>query len=358
MSLPGIVLGETVGAGAAASPVRSPGAIAVARFRRDRAAVIALGLATAILLACFVGGPVLTRILGHGPNDLFPYSVDDNLRPVGPWSHVPDTHSAPVDDYGDIVPPPAGTGETLFVLGADGALGRDLFLRILYGGQVSIEVGVFAALIAVSIGVVLGALAGMAGGVVDATVARLSEMVMALPVLFLLVLVGASSLGARLQDVTFGVLSEGVFAVALLIGLFTWFYPARLVRTQLLTLRRDEFVDASIVTGAGMSWIFRRHLLPHLVPSLLTWGALAVATGILLEIGVTFLNAGVRLPTSSWGRILSDTWGSPLSPSRYSPATVSLWPTIYPSLAIFLTVVALHEIGEGLQRVFGIERSR
>jgi ABC-type dipeptide/oligopeptide/nickel transport system permease subunit len=66
----------------------------------------------------------------------------------------------------------------------------------------------------------------------------------------------------------------------------------------------------------------------------------------------------VRLPTSSWGRILSDTWGSPLSPSRYSPATVSLWPTIYPSLAIFLTVVALHEIGEGLQRVFGIERSR
>jgi peptide/nickel transport system permease protein len=170
--------------------------------------------------------------------------------------------------------------------------------------------------------------------------------------------VGSTSFGSHLQDITLGVLNEGVFAVALLIGVFTWFYPARLVRTQLLSLRHSEFVDASRAAGAGQGWIFRRHLLPHLGPSLLTWGMLAVATGILLEIGVTFLNAGVRLPTSSWGRILSDTWGSPLAPSRYDPAAVSLWPTIFPSIAIFLTVVALHEVGEALQRVLGTEAPR
>ena len=358
MSVPAVHPDESASGAGGAPPVRSPRAIAFGRLRRDHAAVFAFYLAAAVVLACFVGGPALSHILGHGPNDLFPYAVDDNLRPVGPLSRVPDTHAALVDDYGEIVPPAAGTGKTLLILGADGALGRDLFLRLLYGGQVSIEVGVLAALIALLIGVSLGALAGMLGGVVDAGVSRLSEIVMAFPILFLLVLVGASSFGSRLQDITFGVLNEGVFSVALLIGLFTWFYPARLVRTQLLSLRRSEFVDASLVSGAGRAWIFRKHLLPHLGPSLVTWGTLAVATGILLEIGVTFLNAGVRLPTASWGRILADTWGSPLAPSRYLPAAVSLWPTIFASLAIFIAVVALHELGEALQRVFGTERPR
>ena len=320
--------------------------------------MVALTLAAGLVIACFVGAPVLARILGHGPNDPFPYAVDVNLRPVGPLSRVPDVHVAQVDDDGEIAPPPPGTGKTLLVLGGDGALGRDLFLRLLYGGQVSIEVGVLATMIALMIGVVLGALAGMLGGVVDAFVSRLSEIVMALPILFLLVLVGASTFGSYLQGITFGVLNEGVFAVAFLVGLFTWFYPARLVRTQLVTLRRSEFVDASLAAGGGRAWIFRKHLLPHLGPSLLTWGMLAVATGILLEIGVTFLNAGVRLPTASWGRILADTWGSPLAPSRYDPAAVTLWPTIFASAAIFLTVVALHEIGEALQRVFGVEAAR
>lgn len=318
----------------------------------------AIALAAAILLACFVGAPILTRVTGHGPNDPFPYAVDEILKPVGPLSRVPDLNQAPVDEYGEIAPPPPGTGTALFVFGADGVLGRDLLLRVLYGGQVSILVGVLAALIALVIGVSLGALAGMAGGVVDAGVSRLTEFVMALPVLFLLVLVGASAFGSRLQDVTFGVLNEGVFAVALLIGVFTWFYPARLVRAQLFSLRSREFVDASVMSGASGSQIFRRHLLPHLVPSLVAWGTLAIATGIMLEIGVTFLNAGVRLPTSSWGRILADTWGSPLSPSRYNPASVTIWPTVFPSIAIFLTVVALHEIGEALQRVFGFERQQ
>lgn len=320
--------------------------------------MIALALLSTIVLLCFVGAPVLARALGHGPSVPFPYAVDDNLKPAGPLSRIPDLNRAPVNTAGEIAPPPPGTGSTLFVLGGDGALGRDLLLRVLYGGQVSIEVGVLAALIALSIGVILGGFAGMIGGVADAGVNRLTEFVMALPILFLLVLVGSSAFGSHLQGITLGVLHQGVLSAALLIGLFTWFYPARLVRGQVLTLRNQEFVDAAVVAGAGQLQIFRKHLLPHLLPSLVTWGTLAVATAIMLEIGVTFLNAGVPPPTASWGRILADTWGSPLSPSRYNPAAVTIWPTVFPSIAIFLTVVGLHEVGEALQRALGSERSR
>jgi ABC-type dipeptide/oligopeptide/nickel transport system permease subunit len=165
-----------------AAPVKalSPTALALRRLRHDRAAVAAIVLAAAILIACFVGGPLLTQLSGHGPNDPFPYAVSEGLRPVGPWSRVPDLNQAVVDEEGEIIPPPPGTEETLFVFGADGTLGRDLLLRVLYGGQVSIEVGVLAALIALTIGVVLGGLAGMVGGVVDAGVSRLTEFVIAL----------------------------------------------------------------------------------------------------------------------------------------------------------------------------------
>jgi ABC-type dipeptide/oligopeptide/nickel transport system permease subunit len=181
---------------------------------------------------------------------------------------------------------------------------------------------------------------------------------MSLPVLFLLVLVGSSAVGARLQDVTLGVFNQGVLAVALIIGLFTWFYPARIVRVQIQVLRRREFVDAAIVSGAGRWRILRSHLAPHLVPPLAAWATTGVAIAILFEIGVSFLNAGVRLPTSSWGRLLTDTWGSPLSPSRFNPAYQSMWPTVFTSLAIFITVVTIYELGEALQRALVVEHGR
>ena len=153
-------------------------------------------------------------------------------------------------------------------------------------------------------------------------------------------------------------LNEGVFGVALLIGLFTWFYPARLVRTQLLTLRRSEFVDTSVVSGAERERGSSVSISCPTSGRRSSPGARWPSRRASCSDGVTFLNAGVRLPTASWGRILADTWGSPLAPSRYNPAAVSLWPTIFASTAIFVAVVALHEIGEALQRVFGTERPR
>jgi peptide/nickel transport system permease protein len=130
------------------------------------------------------------------------------------------------------------------------------------------------------------------------------------------------------------------------------------VRAQLLSLREAEFVEASAMTGAGGLRILRTHLLPHLVPPLVVYATLAVATNVMLEIGVTVLGAGVRLPTSSWGSLLSQTWGSLLSPNPYNPATTQPWLTIFPSVAIFLTVFSLNQLGEGLREALDPRASR
>ncbi len=347
------------------SDERSPAAPASARrlvwrrFRRDRfAAACGIGLIT-IVLACFVGGPLLARALGHGPNDPFPYAVDVGLKPAGLWTRVPSTSNVQVpEDVADVSQVEPGGPTTLLILGADGTLGRDLLLRLLYGGQVSLEVAFAATVLAILVGALLGLLAGLAGGIVDAAIARLTELVMAFPVLFFLVLLGSSSFGSRLQDVTLGVFEEGVLSVALVIATFTWFYPARLVRSIVLSLRPREFVEAAVAAGGSTAHIARHHLVPHLLTPLLVYGTVAVATNMLLEIGITFLNAGVRLPTASWGRILSDTWGSPTSPGTWTPSGSTIWPTICTSILIFLTAACLHQLAEGLRSALGSEPRR
>lgn len=235
-----------------------------------------------------------------------------SLRPAGPWVHIPDTNQlgpTTSDVELELPPPPKGTGETLFILGADGSLGRDLFLRTLYGGQVSLEVGIGATLVALLIGVFMGVLAGWVGGLVDGAISRLADLVMALPVILLLLMVG-TGLGDGLRHVTlWGLLNGGVLQLMLLIGGFTWYYPARIVRAQMLSLRNREFVEAAGMVGASGPRIVRKHLIPHLIPSLAAYGTLMVATSVMLEIGVTFLGAGIQLPTSSWGSLLAQTGG-------------------------------------------------
>ncbi len=328
-----------------------PWRLAWRRLRRDRVAVASGIFLVVLVLAVFPGASIAAALLGHGPNDPFPYAVDaDNLRPVGLWTHVPDTNQlGEVTNEFETPPPPPGTGHTLFILGADGPLGRDLFLRVLYGGQISLEVGVGATLIALAVGVILGIVAGWLGGLVDGAISRLTDLVMSLPILLLLLMVG-TGLGDGLQRFTFwGVLNGGVVQLMLLIGAFTWYYPARIVRAQMLSLRSREFVEAASMVGARGFRIVRRHLFPHLVPSLAAYGTIMVATSIMLEVGVTFLGAGIQLPTSSWGSLLQQTWGSVLSLNITSPAAVAPWPTVAPSIAIFLTVLALNQFGEGLR---------
>jgi peptide/nickel transport system permease protein len=245
--------------------------------------------------------------------------------------------------------PPKGTGKTLLLLGADSALGRDEFLRVLYGGRVSLEIAAGAALVAIMIGFVLGAIAGYYGGWIDAVISRFTDLVMAFPLLLFLVMIG-SFFAHGLTDWTFhGLLNEGVFQLVLIIGAFTWFYPARIVRGQIMSLRHKEFVEAAQMVGARDNRIVRTHLLPHVLPPLLAYGTLLIATNIMIEVGVTFLGAGIKLPTASWGSLLAQTWGSILNPNAYNPSTVQPWLTLVPSIAIFLTVFSLNQFGEGLR---------
>ena len=159
--------------------------------------------------------------------------------------------------------PPKGTPNTLFLLGEQLAgPGHDLFLRLLDGGQVSLEVGIGATIIALMIGVTLGVLAGWLGGLVDGALGRLTDLVMALPILLILLMVG-TGLGDGLRRFTlWGVLNNGVLQLILLIGAFTWYYPARVARSQMLSLRHAEFVEASEMIGASGPRIVRKHLFP------------------------------------------------------------------------------------------------
>ena len=309
-----------------------------------------------LVLLVWVGTPIASKLVGHGPNDPFPYAVDPvTLEGVGPWTWVPD-----VNTYaGDVAAPPEGGPQTLMVLGSDGQLGRDLMLRLLDGGKVTLTVAIGGTLLAMLIGVGMGLLAAWQGGIVDSGVGRLTEFVMAFPLLFFAIL-AASTFGDQIDGITLGVLRPGVLSFILIIGLFTWFYPARIIRTEARALSGQEFVEAARMVGASDWRILRSHLLPHLVPTMIVYSTLLVATNILLEAGLSFLGFGIELPTASWGSILSTTWGAGRSASAGAGAslTVDPWLTVFPSLVIFGTVLALNLLGDGLRAAFDPDGGR
>ena len=216
-----------------------------------------LGL-LAIILLCFVGEPVLEHVFDRAPDTPFLTAVDPlTHKPVGPWSWVRNQSLDVTKVH---------KGNTLFVLGADGALGRDELLRVLAGGRVSLEVAFFATLLAMLIGVTLGAVAGWYGGVVDAILGRLTELVMAFPLLLLVIAIG-QTIAAVLDSITLRRdVSPGVLGLSLVIGIFSWFYPARICRALVQELREREFVEAARMIGQsehGASCA--KHILPHLV---------------------------------------------------------------------------------------------
>jgi ABC-type dipeptide/oligopeptide/nickel transport system permease subunit len=297
------------------------------RFRRDRVALASIFFIVFLVLASFPGAYIASRLLGHGPNTLFFDGVDERLTPVGPWSYVTN---------------PTTGEQNLLILGADGSLGRDEFLRLLYGGRVSLEVAVFSTMGAMTLGVLLGAIAGFYRGWIDTTISRVIEITMAFPALLFIIAL-ASTVGSRLDNVTFGVFAPGVFTLVLVFTVFGWFYPARLIRAQVLSLREKEFVEAARMIGASDARIIRSHLLPHLVAPIIVYSTLIVAGYILGEAGLSFLNLGIKLPTASWGNLLAS------APEYY---TAQPWLMIWPGLAVLLTTLAFNLLGDGLRDAF------
>ena len=311
------------------------------RFRRDKVAIVGGVFIILLVFAAFAGGPIAAWLLGHGPNDLFPAGGIDqtSLLPVGPWTHVT---TAPYAGA------PGHWGNTLFILGSDGTTGRDEFLRLLYGAQVSLEVAGVATILGMSIGVTMGAMAGYFGGWVDTIVSRLTEIVMAFPLLLFAIAL-ASTIGPRLNDVTLGFLGKGVLALTLVIGCFSWYYPARIIRAQVLSLREKEFVEAARMIGASDARIIKSHLLPHLVAPIIVYSTLVFAPNILFEAGLSFLGVGIQLPTASWGNLLST------APEFY---TTQPWLMLWPGLAVLVTTLAFNLLGDGLRDAFDPRSSR
>ncbi len=315
------------------------------RFKRDKLALVSGGFVVFLLLAAFIGATIAARLLGHGPNDIFANGVDQNtLTPVGPWTHI---STAPYPGAScDAAPNLCHNGHfanTLLILGGDGALGHDLFLRLLYGAQTSLEVALLATICSVGLGVIMGLLAGYFRGWVDTVVSRLIEMVMVFPLLLFIVAVEIAA-GPALNAVTFGgVLSKGVFTLVLIFALFGWFYPARIIRSVVLSLREKEFIEAARMTGAGDFRIMRSHLLPHLVAPIIVYSTLIVAQNIIAEAGLSFLGLGIPLPTASWGNILAG------APQYY---LTQPWLMVWPGLCILLTTLAFNLLGDGLRDAF------
>jgi len=225
-------------------------------------------------------------------------------------------------------------------LGRD-ELGRDVFVRLLYGGQVSLLVGVVTALVAAGIGTCIGLLAGFRGGIADAILMRFTDSIIALPLLPLLIVLAALDLSKLgVPDAIAQSEQISLYRIVIIVALAGWTTSARLVRGAALTLRERDFVAAARSQGASSARIMFVHILPNLASPIVVATTLSAGKIILMESVLSFLGLGIQPPTSSWGNMLTN-----------AQQTIQSNPelAIYPGALIFLTVIAFNFIGDGLQ---------
>jgi peptide/nickel transport system permease protein len=267
-------------------------------LRREPLALVCLALIMLLVLAALLA-PWLAP---HDPNFQFDSGLSDSGTPVG--------------------------SNARFLLGTD-TVGRDVLSRLLYGSRISLTVGVLATALMASLGVVLGAIAGYFGSWVEALITRLIDIMLAFPV----VLLGLA---------TAAILGPGVGTTVLVIAATQWMYMARVVYSQVQSLKEWEFVGAARAVGCGNIRILSRHIAPHLLPVVIAYSTLGLGTSILLEATLSFLNAGVPQPTASWGSLIANG----LTYYRLDPALV-----LYPGVLLATVVLAFNLLGDGLIRV-------
>jgi peptide/nickel transport system permease protein len=280
----------------------SPWAEAWRRFKRHRLAYYSLWVLGFLVLAVLLG-PLVYKV---GVND-----VDFKAQMAKPsWAH------------------PMGTDD----------LGRDMLARMLYGGRISLAVGLAAMLMAITVGVIIGAIAGMARGWVDAALMWLTDLFLSLPQLPLLLLL--IFLFREPLKQAFG-LELGVFIlIVTVIGGFRWMPVARLVRAQFFSLREKEFVEAARALGASTTRQVVRHILPNSLGPVIVAATIDVAAAIIAESTLSFLGLGFPPDIPTWGRILYD--------GRDYMELALHW-ALFPGLAIFITVLTINFVGDGLR---------
>ncbi|MFW5942255.1 MAG: ABC transporter permease, partial [Chloroflexota bacterium] len=225
-------------------------------------------------------------------------------------------------------------------LGTD-TVGRDILARTIYGGQISLIIGLAAVTLETILGVLIGAIAGYYGGKLDSILMRFTEAMLNIPQLFILIVM-AKFFGGKVPDLTlFGrTFSGSVIVIIIIIALTSWMYLARIVRAEFLSLKENDFVLAARAIGTPTGEIIFRHILPNSIAPIIVAATLGVANAILAEAYISFLGLGVQPPTATWGNMLDGAY-------NYLEAAPWLW--IFPGLLILLTVLSINFLGDGLR---------
>lgn len=236
-------------------------------------------------------------------------------------------------DVANRLQPPVWAGGTAaHLLGTD-HLGRDMLSRIMFGGRVSLLIGVSAVLVSGAIGMVVGLVAGFYGGRIDALLMRVADVQLAFPQILLVLLVLV-------------MLGRSLGAIIVVLALADWVIYARLVRGRLLVERQREYVEAARACGANNRRIILRHLLPNVAPLIVVIATLELALMIMLESSLSYVGVGIEPPTSSWGRMLND---------GQAYMAIAWWVSTLPGLAIVFTVLGVNFLGDGLRQSLGVE---
>lgn len=308
------------------------------QFRKRKQAVVSLVLLVFLgvvaLAAPFLAGEVPIYVVHEGESYLLPNVIDYKALVSVDWSRwEPGEGEKAIRPLIPYAPERSdlrnrvGAPDKDHWLGTDDR-GRDVMSRVIWGTRISMSVGFVATGIAIFIGVILGSLAGYYGGVIDAIILRIIEIVLCFPVFFLILAVMAF-------------LPPSIYNVMIVLGLFSWTGAARLVRGEFLKLRDSEFAMAARASGLRDYRIIFRHILPNALSPVLVAATFGVASAILTESALSFLGFGVPPPTASWGELLAQ--------SQNYLHRGAWWLVTFPGVAIFVTVTAFNLVGEGLR---------
>lgn len=329
---------------------RSPWYLAWRRLRRNKMALASLVVFFLILIACMCAPlyanhvahtnqnaqHVLDRVKVNGEEQSV-VSQGGYLNKRGKPCSTSDTNCTLVSAI-PIGPTWFNAGGK-FVLGAD-AIGRDVAVRLLYGGRVSLQVGITSAAICVFFSILLALAAGFFGGTTDFIISRFFDLFYAFPVVLLGIALGAALAINGIHWGPINLESGNIWIPTLIISYVLIPYVGRPLRGQVLSLREKEFIEAAIAQGASPMRVMFTELLPNIASSVLVFFTLIIANNIVLEAALSFLGAGVQPPTPSWGTLIAD--GQQLIVTRP-------WLSIAPGLAIVLTVLSLNIFGDGLR---------